>query len=46
LRAADSLQLGAALVWCRQKPAQRRFLSGDQKLCEAASAVGFAVVKL
>jgi predicted nucleic acid-binding protein len=46
LRAADSLQLAAALTWCRQKPAQRTFISGDERLCEAAEAAGFVVVVL
>jgi len=46
LRAADSLQLAAALTWCQQKPTQRTFLSGDERLCDAASQVGFAVVRL
>ena len=46
LRAADSLQLAAALVWCQQKPKQRSFLSGDERLCVAASFSGFAVVRL
>jgi hypothetical protein len=46
LRAADSLQLAAAMVWCQQKPARRRFLSGDARLCEAATQVGFVVSHL
>ncbi len=46
LRAADSLQLAAAMIWCQQKPAHRRFLSGDARLCEAASQAGFAVSHL
>jgi uncharacterized protein len=46
LRAADSLQLAAALVWCQKKATQRRFLSGDDRLCAAASACGFAVMRL
>jgi predicted nucleic acid-binding protein len=44
LRASDSLQLAAALTWCQQRPAQRRFISGDQRLCEAAEAAGFDVI--
>jgi predicted nucleic acid-binding protein len=43
-RASDSLQLAAALTWCQQRPAQRRFISGDPRLCEAAEAAGFAVI--
>lgn len=46
LRAADSLQLAAALTWCRQHPAQKRFISGDQRLCDAAEAAGFVVIRL
>ncbi|MCL2659591.1 MAG: type II toxin-antitoxin system VapC family toxin [Acidobacteriaceae bacterium] len=46
LRAADSLQLAAALVWCQHKPAQRNFLSGDARLCEAADSCGFIVNRL
>ena len=46
LRAADSLQLAAALTWCRQHPTQRRFISGDQRLCDAAEAAGFVVIRL
>jgi predicted nucleic acid-binding protein len=46
LRASDSLQLAAALTWCQRQPAQRRFISGDQRLCEAAKAAGFVVIAL
>jgi predicted nucleic acid-binding protein len=46
LRASDSLQLAAALTWCQQQPAQRRFISGDQRLCEAAETAGFVVIGL
>lgn len=45
MRAADSLQLAAAMVWCQQKPARRTFISGDVRLCEAASQAGFTVIK-
>lgn len=45
LRAADSLQLAAAMVWCRGKPAGRRFLCADRRLSEAARAAGFSVVE-
>jgi predicted nucleic acid-binding protein len=45
LRAADSLQLAAAMSWCQQKPAQRRFISGGLRLCEAASQAGFTVLR-
>jgi predicted nucleic acid-binding protein len=46
LRAADSLQLSAALVWCQQRPAKRNFVCGDQRLCKAAASVGFSVIEL
>ncbi len=43
LRAADSLQLAAAMVWCRERPAGRPFLCADRRLGEAARATGFSV---
>jgi predicted nucleic acid-binding protein len=46
LRAADSLQLAAALVWCQQRPAKRVFVCADQRLSKAAEAAGFSVVQL
>jgi len=46
LRAGDSLQLAAALVWCGGRPAKRAFLCGDERLSEAAKVAGFAVVEL
>jgi predicted nucleic acid-binding protein len=46
LRAADSFQLAAALMWCRGRAAKRVFLCGDARLSEAARAEGFAVVEL
>ena len=46
LRAADSLQLAASLIWCGRHPAKRMFICGDERLSQAASAVGFSVVKL
>ncbi len=36
LRAADSLQLAAALIWRQPRDVQRRFISNDRHLCEAA----------
>jgi predicted nucleic acid-binding protein len=45
LRAADSLQLAAALVWCRERPAGRTFLCADGRLCEAAAQAGFTVLR-
>lgn len=44
LRAADSLQLAAALVWCQERPARRNFLAADRRLLDAARALGFSVV--
>jgi predicted nucleic acid-binding protein len=41
LRAADALQLGAALAWCGQNPENRRFLTFDARLQTAARAEGF-----
>jgi len=41
LRAADSLQLAAALEWCEHAPQGRIFLTTDQKLREAALLSGF-----
>jgi predicted nucleic acid-binding protein len=41
VRAADSLQLASALIWCKQKPRNRLFVCFDQKLAAAAKAVGF-----
>jgi predicted nucleic acid-binding protein len=41
LRAADALQLAAALVWCEDFPQGRAFLTAGQKLREAALLSGF-----
>jgi predicted nucleic acid-binding protein len=46
LRAADALQLAAALVWCGQRPKQRGFLCRDLRLKDAARQAGFQVVEL
>jgi hypothetical protein len=43
LRAGDALQLGAALVWCRELPRRRPFVCLDARLRKAASDVGFTV---
>lgn len=45
LRASDSLQLAAALVWCKQKPKERLFVCNDQKLLDAAMRAGFESVE-
>jgi predicted nucleic acid-binding protein len=44
LRAADALQLAAALVWCRERPRGRSFLCRDLRLNEAARGEGFSIV--
>jgi predicted nucleic acid-binding protein len=44
LRAADALQLAAALIWCREKPQHRPFVCFDDKLAEVANRIGFSVL--
>ncbi|CAI4032284.1 Type II toxin-antitoxin system VapC family toxin [Nitrospira tepida] len=44
LRAADALQLAAALVWSQGDPLQREFICLDQRLREAARREGFTVL--
>ena len=46
LRAADSLQLAAALIWCHRRPQRRTFLSAEVRLSGAARDQGFSVVEL
>lgn len=46
LRAADALQLAAALIWCSHFPRGRTFISGDERLLEAAEREGFDVIKI
>ena len=41
LRAADALQLSAALGWCEDVPQGQVFFTADQKLREAAILTGF-----
>jgi predicted nucleic acid-binding protein len=43
LRAADSLQLAAALEWCEDRPNGQLFLTADRRLSEAAEQVGFTL---
>lgn len=43
LRAADALQMAAALVWCQGDPLQHGFVCLDQRLREAARREGFTV---
>ena len=44
LRAADSLQLAAALVACDDDPATLTLVCSDQRLSEAAQKEGFLVL--
>jgi predicted nucleic acid-binding protein len=46
LRAADSLQLAASLVWCGEHSSKRTFICADQRLGQAASSAGFSVIQL
>ncbi len=46
LRAADSLQLAAALEWCEDFPHGRVFLTADEKLREAATLAGFTATQM
>ena len=43
LRAADALQLAAALAWCEDQPQTETFVSLDEHLRAAATKEGFAV---
>ena len=43
LRAADALQLAAALIWCEEQPHTETFVSLDERLCAAARKEGFDV---
>jgi hypothetical protein len=44
LRAADSLQLAAALAWAGKAPRGHQFVCLDQRLREAARKEGFALL--
>ena len=44
LRAADALQLAAALVWAADRPAGMRFVSLDLRLRDAAAREGFTLL--
>jgi len=46
LRAADALQLAAALLLVQERPAAFPFVTADERLSEAAEAEGFAVTLL
>jgi len=43
LRAADALQLSAALVACSERTVGSRFYTADRRLAEAAAREGFAL---
>ncbi|MGH9898459.1 MAG: type II toxin-antitoxin system VapC family toxin [Pyrinomonadaceae bacterium] len=43
LRALDSFQLAAMLVWCNEKPTGRFFMCDDTRLSDAARKAGFTV---
>jgi predicted nucleic acid-binding protein len=44
LRTGDVFQLAAALIWCRERPKGRPFVSLDRRLAEAALQAGFEVM--
>lgn len=44
LRALDSFQLAAALVWCKEQPRGRLFVCCDARLAEAATKAGLDVL--
>ncbi|MET0593919.1 MAG: type II toxin-antitoxin system VapC family toxin [Polyangiaceae bacterium] len=44
LPAADSMQLGAALILVRDRPKGRVFVTADERLALAADAEGFEVI--
>ena len=44
LRAADALQLAAALLWARGRPARKDFVCLDERLRTAAILEGFTVL--
>lgn len=45
LKAADALQLAAAMGWCLKRPTGRPFISGDGQLLESARALGFLTIQ-
>ncbi len=46
LRALDSFQLAAALVWCQEKPRRRPFVTADERLARAVEKAGFNEILL
>jgi uncharacterized protein len=45
LKAADALQLAAAVIWASGKPRSHVFISGDAQLLQAARQCGFQAVE-
>ncbi len=43
LRAADAMQLAAALIWCEEQPHNETFVSLDERLRSAARKEGFDI---
>lgn len=46
LRAADALQLAAALVWCNNRTRGRYFIGADGNLLAAAASEGFTIINV
>jgi predicted nucleic acid-binding protein len=46
LRAADSMQLSAALIWSNHNPRGKTFICDDAKLLEAAEKEGFNIARI
>ena len=44
LRAADALQLAAALIWCEEQSSMETFVCLDRRLREAARREGFTLL--
>jgi predicted nucleic acid-binding protein len=45
LKAADALQLAAAMTWCLGRSKGRSFISGDRQLLDAAKQLGFQAIQ-
>lgn len=45
LTAADALQVAAAWIWCGGHPHTKVFISGDRRLLEIVSQLGFTVLE-
>jgi predicted nucleic acid-binding protein len=46
LKAGDSLQVAASLIWCNERPARRNFVCADRRLSGIARSIGFSVLEL